>query len=215
MLTLSSVAIAEKNKLSSAGAWLVLLDIVLTDGVTHIRLIRNTEDKVWPTIGGNTYQKFPFEIDDTREDKGGEHNVLNIRVGNATRALMPYLEDEKGMVGCAVTLYVVHSDHLNLTTAEINETFIITSSSANSLWVTFELSSRNLFNVQFPDNRYIRNWCRFKFNYPEERDYRCGYIGGAFTDCNKTLANCRARGNSVNFGGFPGIPEGGLYIANA
>lgn len=217
MLDLSSQYIAEKNKLSQSGVWLILLDITLTDDVTHIRLARNTDDVWWPPEGepGETkYQKFPFEVDDIKEEKGGEHTVLTVRVSNATRALMTYLEDEKGLVGCNVSLYVVHSDRLSLTTAAINESYIVTGTVAEINWIVFQLSAANLFNIMFPDDRYIRNWCGFRFNYPAGIDVRCGYSGDGYQECEKTLAACRSRDNSTRFGGFPGIPEGGLYSNN-
>jgi len=214
MLTLSSAYLAEKNKLSSSGAWIILIDLTLSDGTTHVRLAKNTDDIVWD---GQTYQKFPLVIDDLKEEKGGEHTILNIRVGNVTRALMVYMEGEKGLVGCDCTLYVVHSDNLGEANPAIEETFTVTSSHADNQWINVSLSAANLFQVQFPDNRYLRSWCRFKFNYPVGTDVRCGYTGDAYQECNKTLANCRLRfadSDTLPFGGFPGIPEGGLYAAN-
>ncbi len=213
MLPLSSEAIEEKNKLSSSGSWLILLNLTLSDNETVIRLVRNTgtSDVVW---NGNAYQNFPFEVDEIKEESGGEHSVLNVRVSNVAKSLMVYLEDEKGLVGCSLDLYVVHSDHLDLSTPEVDESFIVTKTSADVMWVTFELSAANLFNVQFPDNRYMRNWCRFRFNYPDGTDKRCGWTGSGFQTCEKTLSACGDRNNYARFGGFPGIPEGGLYTNN-
>ena len=49
MLTLSTEAIAEKNKLASTGAWIILVQIKLTDDVTVIRVCSNNENTVWPS----------------------------------------------------------------------------------------------------------------------------------------------------------------------
>lgn len=214
MLSLSSAAIAEKNKLSSSGAWLILLDITLAND-SHVLLARNNEDIEWPTGSGDTYQKFPFDLDDMKEDKAGEHIVLNVRVSNVTRSLMPYLEADKGLVGRSVRLCIVHSDHLDLETSEVDEYFKITKTIVDVMTVTFEFSAENLFNIQFPTDRFLKNWCRFRFNYPEGTDVRCGYSEGVYLECNKTLAACRQRNNSSRFGGFPGIPGGGVYTSNA
>jgi len=208
-LSLSSAAIVEKNKLTSSGAWIILLKVVFPD-LTTIRLARNTEDVVWPSTGGNTYTAFPFEIDDAQEEGSGAHSILNIRVGNVTRTIQTYMEQtgNAGGVGSDVDLYVVHSDHLDLTTAEIHETFVVTSSFADSKWAVFELSARNQVNVIFPQYRFMKNFCRWSF-----RDYGCGYSGAtSYTTCNKTLSDCRLRGNVRYFGGFPGIPEGRTYV---
>lgn len=209
MLNLSAAGILEKNKLTSAGVWLILLKLTLSDA-SIIRLARNTEDITWD---GQTWQKFPMEIDDVTREGQGEQSVLTIRVSNVTRTLMPYLEQYKGMVGNTVNLYIVHSENLANTTPEVDESFKVVSSSADAMWVTFELSASNLLNRQFPDDRYLKNWCRFKFNYPAGTSVLCGYSGSTYFTCNKTLADCRLRGNSARFGGFPGIPEGGIYVS--
>jgi len=206
-LTLSAAAIVEKNTLASSGTWIVLLAVTLSDG-TVVRICRNNKDVIW---NSHTWTAFPFELDDLSEE-AGEPSLLQVRVSNVTRALMVYLEGESGLVGDSASLYVVHSDHLTQTTAEIEESFKITKTSTDSQWISFKLSAPSMLKVAFPTFRYIRNWCRWKFNYPTATDVRCGYSGATpFTACNKTLAECRERGNSTRFGGFPGIPEGGLY----
>ncbi len=208
MLNLSAAAILEKNKLSSDGVWLILLKITLEVG-TVIRITRNTEDVIW---NGYTWTAFPFELDEITEETG-EPSILNARIGNVSRVMQTYMETYDGMVGCGVNLYVVHSDNLSNATAELDEEFEITRSSADNVWATFTLSAPSLLVFSFPSDRYTKNWCRFKFNYPPGESPRCGYSGTTpFTTCNKTLAACRQRGNQARFGGFPGIPEGGIYV---
>lgn len=38
------------------------------------------------------------------------------------------------------------------------------------------------------------------------KDKRCGYDGGVYYSCGKTLADCIQRGNILNFGGCPSVP---------
>lgn len=207
MLDLSAAAILEKNKLASAGAWLILLKIVLSDS-TVIRICKNNVNITWDS---QTWIAFPFDLDDKTEE-AGEHSILNINIGNASRVMNTYMEQYSGMVGSSVTLYIVHSDNLSNTTPEVEEEFEITSSSADSVWATFVLSAPSLLRVNFPQRRYIKNWCGWVFNYPAGTSVRCGYSGATpYTTCNKTLSDCRKRGNSRRFGGFPGIPSGGVY----
>jgi len=207
-LTLSSAAIVEKNRLTSAGAWLILLKIAFGDGTT-IRIVRNTENIVWPMVGGNTWTAFPFELDDAKEAGRGEHSVLTVRVGNVSRAVQAYMEADgaNGGVGAVVNVYVVHSDHLDLTTAEINESFICTKSFADNEWASFDLSAPNQLYVTFPPRRFMKNFCAWSF-----QDGKCGYSGSTpALGCIKTVEKCRFYGNVRFFGGFPGVPEGGVY----
>lgn len=205
-LSLSSAAIAEKNKLEGSGAWIVLLKVSFSDGTT-IRVCRNNEDITWNSY---TWTAFPFELDDARETAEGDHNILTIRIGNVTRTIQTYMEVDgaNGGVGADVTLYVVHSDHLDLTTAEVEETFICTAAEANSQWAFFSLAAPNQVRVLFPPERYMKNFCRFSF-----QGSKCGYSGSTpATGCVKTIENCRYYGNTRYFGAFPGIPEGGIYV---
>jgi len=211
-LSLSSAAILEKNKLQASGAWLLLAKVIFPDpNSTTLRFCRNTESIVWPTSGTTyTWHAFPFDIDDTKEEGMGEQTVANIRIGNANRTMQAYMEMDgaKGGVGSEVTLYVVHSDHLGLTSAEIEESFICTTSYADTQWATFGLSARNQSSVMHPPNRYIKNFCRWSF-----RGNKCGYSGSTpGTVCSKTIDDCRKYGNIRYFGAFPGIPEGGVYL---
>ena len=162
----------------------------------------------------NLYTAFPFELDDTKEETGGEQSVLTIRVSNVSKTIQGYMEADgaNGGVGATVDVYIVHSDNLDVTTAEVHEQFVCVSSFADTEWVSFDLSAPNQSQVLFPSSRYLKNFCRWAFNYPNGTSYKCGYDQtGAFTTCNKTLVNCRERGNQRYFGGYPGIPEGGVY----
>lgn len=204
MLSLSSAAIVEKNKISGAGAWLVLLEID-APGYGTIRLSSDNQHTVWPSSGGNLFVSFPFQIDDRRDDASGSLPSFNIRVSNVSRALVPYLESTDGMKGSTVRLLVVHADHLDLTSAELDETFDLLSVSLDDFWVTFVVGAENPMRQRSPRDRYLKDHCRFKF-----KSARCGY-GGAATLCDGTFRRCRALGNSARYGGFPGI-DGGVYV---
>ncbi|MBW8001776.1 MAG: hypothetical protein FVQ80_07100 [Planctomycetes bacterium] len=213
-LSLSSAAILEKNKLESDGVWLVLMKIVFPT-TTTVRIARNTEDVVWPSSDGNTYTAFPFDLDDEREEGGGAHSMLTVRVSNVSKVIQGYMEapGAKGGVGSDVNLYVVHNQHLDLTNAEVNETFTCTSAFAGTQWATFTLSAPNQAFVPFPERRFIKNFCSWSFNFPTGAGIKCGYSGATpYTSCNKTLADCRLRGNIRYFGSFPGIPDGSTHV---
>jgi len=205
MLPISSTATIEKNKIASTGAWLILLEINFP-GETPIRLAYNTEDITWPATGGDVYQAFAFDIDEVKEDGKGGLPTFSIRVSNVTRILEPYIDASDGGKDASVTLRVVHSDHLDLTTPELEETFDNLGCTVDSHWVTFSLGAENPMRQRSPKDRYLKDHCRYK----EFKGPLCGYAGSALS-CDRTFSTCKSLGNVARFGGFPSI-DGGVYV---
>lgn len=206
MLNLSAAATLEKNKVSSTGAWLILLEFDIP-GTGDIRLTSNNENVFWPESGGNLYTAFPFTVEDVREDSSGALPSFSIKVSNVTRALVPYLEETDGFKDASVRIMVVHSDHLDLTTAEIDEEFDVLGVGVDEMWATLTMGAPSPMRMRSPKDRYLKDHCRFKF-----KSARCGYSGTA-TLCDRTFKRCKALGNSARYGGFPGI-DGGVYISD-
>lgn len=208
MLTLSSAAIIEKNKLAADGTWLVLLEINLVSPATTLRLVRNTDNITW---NGQTWVAFPFDLGDVTEDSKGALPALTLTVSNVTRTIQYYLEQGAGAVGATVTLYVVHSKHLDLTTPELMETFEVISAKADAMNATFELGASYPLMARRPEKRIMKNFCPFIYGGPECAVSATELIG--HPTCGKTLADCRARNNSKRFGGEPSLPvPGGIYV---
>ena len=201
MRSLAAALILEKNLLSDAGAWIVLLQIDIT-GLDTIRVCRNTENITWD---GETWIAFPFELDLIGETAKNEVPSVVVRVGNASRAMQTYLEQGDGGIGATVVIRVVHSENLG-EDAAIELTYEVTKTESTSKWVTFTLGAASPFNRRFPQKRMFRNFCRHKF-----KDENCQYAGEEST-CDKTLADCALRNNTTNFGGFPSILSGGVYL---
>jgi len=196
--------IIEKNKLATAGAWIILLEITLTDGdSTVLRFARNTEDVVFD---GNNYTAFPFEIEPTKQTSKGEIPTVTLRVSNVTRLIQPYLEDLDGGVGSIAKITVINTNHLNEDYSELEMTFDVLACQSSARWVTFTLGAPNPLRQRFPLNQFIALHCRWRFKSAE-----CGYTGEE-TTCNRTLKNCRELGNSTRFGGFPGMRTGAVRV---
>ena len=204
MLDLSAVAKLEKNKVASTGAWLVLLEIQF-QGVT-LKIVNNTEDIEWPSGTGQLWVAFPFTLDDVVEDKNGELPKLTLKVSNVTRTVQQYIEQYAGGTDATVILRVAHSEHLDLTTPEIEEYFMVKKTTTDAYWATFTLGPDYTMTQRVPPDKYMKNFCPFPF-----KGIRCGYAGSA-TECNKTLKRCRELGNSVRFGGEVGIPGVPTYV---
>jgi lambda family phage minor tail protein L len=213
-MSLSAVAYIEKNKVSSSKVWLVLLEITMPNDTTF-RIVRNSENVTWPVTSGDLYTAFPFEMDEVGDSKG-EVPKLEICISNVTRILEPYLEAQDGLIDSIVKLYVVNSTHVttpslgagvNNSNPELELEYEITECFADAQWVHFTLGAMNPFNKRFPRNKVWKNICPYK----EFNGDRCQYAGAA-TSCDRSLATCRSLGNSMNFGGAPGVGSKGVYV---
>jgi len=213
MLPLSSIAIAEKNKLGTDSVFLLLLEITIPGVGTPIRIVGNNEDITWRTY---TWQAFPFELDEISDGNKGEVPRVDLRVSNVSRAMEVYLADydtytkANGYSPVTVSIFVLNSKNLASTVPEVEHIFELTQPKTNSQWATFTLGADNPFSRRFPVHRILKQHCRFVF-----KDAFCGYAGATAT-CDKTLLACRSMAggsNSARFGGFLGVGASGLRIA--
>jgi len=204
MLNLSVAGVLEKSKLASDGVWLLLVEVALPDSAEPLRLVRNNEDIVW---NGDTWTAFNFKLGEITEDNKGKPQAIPLQVSNITQIVQGYVEENNGLTGTAVTLRVVHSQHLDNTLPEVEEIFTVQSTTCDSKWVTFYLGSDISTQLRFPFRRVLKNFCVWRDQY---KGIECGYAG-SLPACDGTLQSCRNRGNSVRYGGEPSIPEGGLY----
>lgn len=204
MKNLSVASIIEKNRLQSDEAWLVALKIHVRNPVTNsveevIRVVRNTEIT---TILGEAYEPFSFDI--SISEKTNELPTLRVTIQDQTQVVQSYMERYGGGIGFDVDLIVVRATTAAETEAdpELIEYFQIISSSAANYVVTWTLGAENPLRQIYPARRQDSEQCSFKF-----KDGNCAYAGTA-TSCDLTLdgpRGCRAKGNSINFGGYPGI----------
>jgi len=205
MLTLSALSILEKNKISSTGAWLILLTVTLPNS-TVIRLVRNNEDV---TYQGESYIAFDFALEAVVHDIKGKLPSVNLKVSNVGRVFQSYIEEMEGIVGSIVLIQIVNSALLAEDFSELDLTFEIQKTSADSMYVTFELGIPSPLNKRFPLYRYsgvICNWAsRFK-------GAECKFVG-ATTTCDGRLSTCESLDNVVNYGGFAGLGQGGIKFA--
>lgn len=203
MLTLSPAAIAAANKIRSETAWLLLLEIVLQNDPDHIYLVYNNEDILWD---GQTWQAFPFTLAEGKSDDKGTIPTLNIDVDNTTRDLEYYLQRGGGGTGGRVILRCVLSTALDNTEPEFEEYYSVKNTTVTEQAIRFTLGSAYPTQSRRPWGRYMKNSCPFKY-----KGLKCAAVSD-LPSCNHTLSDCRARNNSKRFGGFAGIPQGGLYV---
>jgi lambda family phage minor tail protein L len=206
MLSLSAVAKAEKNKMNTDSVFIILIELdVPLDGVDPIRICYNTEDITW---NGVLWQAFPVEIGEITEDKSGSIPSFDIKVCNISQALTYYIEESNGANNGDLIIRVVNTKALDSTTPELEEEYRVTKVAVNEQWATMTVGTSYSPHSRRPLDRYIKNNCRYR----TFKGVECGCTNASFTDCDRTLTSCRARGNSNRFGGFPGIDQGGVYV---
>lgn len=202
MITLPALITAEKNKLSATSAWLVLLTITLPD-LTVVRIARNSEDV---TYQGNTFTAFDFRLDPVSHESKGRLPSVNLTVGNAGRVFQAYIEAQSGIVGSTVLLQVVNSALLSSDFSELDLTFEIQKTSADANYVTFELGVPSPLNKRFPLYRYSGGICNWASRF---KGAECKYSGVVAT-CDGRRTTCLSLNNLANYGGFPGLGQGGV-----
>lgn len=203
-ITLSTIAKQEKNKLNTDSVFLVCLKIILNDtDKTTFYIVRNTEDI---TFNGQKYQAFPFNFGQLEEDNTGSNPDVSLNVDNTSRVLGYYLENGGGGVNSTVYIQIVNSKNLSATEPEVELMFKVTNTKVTYQYVTFTLSNGYPNMSKRPFWRYLKDSCPFPFKGVE-----CGYTGSV-TTCGHCLSDCRARGNSVRFGGEPAIDSTGVYV---
>lgn len=220
---LSSIAIQEKNKLGTDSVFLVALLITLPslDGDEYVRLVSNSENIVWK---GETWAAFPFTIDEISEATG-EVPRVDIRISNVSRAMDVYLEyydqyiKAYGFAPILVNIYVINTAVIandGNADPEVEHLFELKQPRVDSVWATFTLGANNPYQRRFPQNRMLKNHCRFRF---KGSDGKCGYAG-VETACNHTLSRCRELQNPdstpnfpLRFGGAPGVGKGEFEVA--
>lgn len=212
MRTLSTTAIAEKNKLATTSVFLILAKVTIPGVVTPVRVAANNESVSWD---GETWLPVPFELDEIGEESKGEVPQVVLRIGNAARTMEQYVQaydtycKTNGYASIEVEIYVVNSLNLGSATPETTHQFELKQPKTDASWVYFVLGAPNPFNRRAPLARVLRNHCRWIFKSTE-----CGYTG-ASTSCNKTITACRAMAggsHTTRFGGFPGVGNRGVRV---
>jgi len=191
----------EKNRLSSGGAWIILLDINVND-IYFVKVCNNNEDI---TYDGDVYAAFPFSMEViTLEDSKGETNEVSVKVSNLTGIIMNYIEETNGAINSTITIKAISSKHLEESPA-FEATMKIASVSYDDSWIELKLSADYITSFRIPMRTYKRDFCDYQFKGVE-----CGY-NGSETECDRSLKRCRELDNEIRYGGEPTIGSG-FYV---
>lgn len=189
-------ALLEKNRLSSDAPFLCLVKMTYEELDEPICLVRNNEDITW---NGEKYTAYPMDFDTSTTD-GATLPKLNWTVSNAGGTLQEYVQKNQGFTDAEVSLIVVHYNLLDNTEPLQQLDFVVTATTYDEEWVTFELGASPETIFKFPANIYMAHYCPYRF-----KSVRCGYQGNE-SACAGTLDTCRI---PSRFGGEEGMNGNG------
>lgn len=163
MLTLSPALIAEKNKIESEGAWVYLIHLASPDNIYDLKFARNTEDILY---NGDTYQAFPFEMGEAKEESSGKISGLQLQVSNIDRIAQSYIEqDETFGSNWDVTLLLIHTELVNTEDfTPLSYKFKSKSVICDKEYATFTLGLPSPIRMQTPYQKYSPISCQRSFN---------------------------------------------------
>ena len=197
---LPSEIVAESRKLETKSAWLWLLDVTITGVAETLRLVNNTENKIY---GVNTYTRCSFTLGPWRYTETGELPTRELKVTNIdiVNYMLPYVRACSGAVGATIVTTPVNSLHLDVDMSSKAMEFMVLASAPSEQWIVFLLGAPNPLIQRVPRKKYFADYCAVvaDFKGPE-----CGYAGEG-TICTGILKKCRQYGNQTRFGGEPGL----------
>lgn len=158
------------------------------------------------TYEGKLYEKAVISHESETQDSSGAITETSLQVGNYDQIIQSYISIYK-LEGKKVLISTLVLDSLGAIVWTKGSEFRIKNISVKSDFASFTLSSGlDVLSITFP-NRIARGlYCRWKFKESE-----CKY-SGADAICTLTWDDCFTKGNSANFGGFPGIINEKFYF---
>lgn len=217
---LSLQAALDKSAVASTDTITMLLDILIREPIsgTPVEMMRvvnmaqdpgrspdlSNEQSGGINFKGNYYEPASFDVNIS--EKSGEVPVITLSMDDVAGVLRRHLENFQGGVNSDVTVSLVFTGMFDKPAAEqvaeISYTFQVTGSSSSDRTASLTLGAPNLLMSNFPRRQQSRDFCSHEYKGPY-----CAY-SGPLTTCDRTLRGengCRAHGNTLNFGGFPGI----------
>lgn len=172
--------------------------------VESLRLTSAGQDILW---NGLLYKREVIAHSDIAFNSDGSISDVTVSVGNLDREIQKYIEWYK-MEGKKVTITRLLFDSNAIYVGSRSIDLTIKGISVKEDYATFTLSTGvDVLGVSFPSTTIRANICRWLFK--DKMD--CKYAGSD-TTCGMTWADCLAKGNSRNFGGFPGVINENFYI---
>lgn len=198
---LSVATVIEKNKLTSDVAFVILMDVNITDPVSRevieiLRIARNDENVIF---GGEVYQAGNFDI--SIEQRQSEDSTVSVVARDPTGFIQSRMEEVSGGVFSEAIISVVNTARLD-EAPEVQERFQILSASSKDYVVSFSLGAENLLGLAYPPRRQFQDRCAWKYKgygcQSTSLDPTCSYTKDG-------INGCASKNNAINFKGLPGL----------
>jgi len=152
--------------------------------------------------------------------------TMRVSVANVDRIIEGFIQERTYLRGCNLYILTAFAKHFPSGIgysyignapdylSNLVEKFVIDGAMSNQDVVTFNCKFKFLFrNVSLPGRVMDRDFCSWAVKYKgPECDPTNSIDEGLYPTCDGTVDNCRKRGNSRRFGGFPGIPRTAIYV---
>ena len=149
---------------------------------------------------------------------------LDITVPNVDRVIESYIQAYNYLRGQEVIAMTTFAKYLPTgnsayyigetpdPAAVMTDKLYVDGTSSSEETVTFTCKSKFVIkNVVLPNRKYSRE-CSWEYG-GNECDPTVAIDYDTYPTCDYTLTSCRARNNDSRYGGFPGIPKRGIYVA--
>lgn len=219
MPTVIPSAMAAKARVLRSGEWIYLYAIqtrlLATSGsqagINEWVLLTNRGENV--TFDGRTYYNWPIEHESIEADAEGSLGETQLKIGNFGDFAAAKIRDNAGLERMRILITTVHKDHLASPANSFTEDYDVQQADVTSLSVAVTIGQARLRLVKAPQNRFLRNGCRWKF-----RGEECAYsshvdsagVTQTHTTCDLTYDGpngCWIKQNISRYGGFPNLPE--------
>lgn len=158
--------------------------------------------------GGNTWDPRPIDAVGFEYTGQGTLPTPTLTIANIFGEISALCREYDDMLGARFTRYRVFSSDLGITSSEMvcdpEIWFIERKTSEDANQVQFELNSAlDLSGFKLPSRPMLANSCSW-LSIGGFRGPYCQY-SGSVTSCDGRLSTCRTLGNSLRYGGFPGL----------
>lgn len=211
----------EKNKLQNTP--ITLYELTMNDA-SILRLCEWDETIEYPTGSGYYYLRAPLKHENMGMNNLGEIDAVKVTMSNINRDIGAVIIANNGLRGNKVVIKIVFRNLLADASANIPATYWIDAPDITDEEAVFTLTSKlDLYQIYCPNRIMERDHCTW--TYKKEG---CWIWSGAWTartnftntavECDHTRkgsVGCRYHhpAGALPFGGFPGIPKRGLYVA--
>ena len=198
MKPMGTALITEKNKRFTEHPWIFLFEVAIDSADGPWRFAAYPEPIDW---NGYTWAAMSASVEMIRQDSSGRLAGVDLHVSNVALEVSTY-QETYDLRGRDVAIYIINRGHLDETTV-VSFTYRVNNIQRGDTDAIFELGHEDLFLLQLPHQRWIRDHCPYRF-----RDDNCQYPDDEFGK--NTEQNLLIGGDSNKGGGW-----NTLNIANA